>query len=75
MLKVEGLTFRESVNLLLMLLLSKSSTKKLLLLIDLAATAEHQRNELMGSEFLLSHFDLHRSESIVLASLKPTAVV
>jgi len=75
MLKVEGLTFRESVNLLLMLLLAKSSTKKLLLLIDLAATAEHQRNELMGSEFLLSHFDLHRSESIVLASLKPTAVV
>jgi hypothetical protein len=48
--------------------------KKLLLLIDLAATAEHQRNELMGSESLLSHFDLHRSESIVLGSLKPKAV-
>jgi len=46
----------------------------LLLLIDLAATAEQARIDLMRCEFLLARFDLHRSESIVLASLKSPAV-
>jgi hypothetical protein len=57
---------------LVMHLTAKASNHKLLLLIDLAATAEPARNDLMRCEFLLNNFDLHRSESIVLASLNST---
>ena len=74
MLKIDGLEFKDAVSTLVMLLTAKAANHKLLLLIDLAATAEQARNDLMRCEFLLAHFDLHRSESIVLASLKSPPV-
>ena len=74
MLKIDGLEFKDAVSTLVMLLTAKAAKHKLLLLIDLAATAEQARNDLMRCEFLLTHFDLHRSESIVLASLKSPPV-
>ena len=70
MLKMGGLSFKDALSTLLGLLTAKAVDRKLLILIDLASADETTRTELMQCEFLLREFNLARSETMVLGTLK-----
>ena len=73
MLKVDGLSFKDGLSTLLGLMTAKAVDRKLLILLDLASADETTRAELMQCEFLLREFNLARSETVVIGTLKPNA--
>ncbi len=71
MLKVEGLSFKESLTLLLSVLASQSAGRSLLALLDLAFSSAQVQSELLECEFLKNRFQLAKFENLVLATLNP----